>query len=83
MTRTHSGVAMSKNTENMNPEGQLVYAVNLPYKGIGESKLILHEATLTDGGFAYGVGKTWIVDPSAVLRIEKDRHEVANESAEV
>lgn len=58
---------INKNVEGVG-EGKLFYGVVAPYKGVGEPKLILHEAQLCEGGFAYGDGNHLVVDPNSVVR---------------
>jgi hypothetical protein len=45
-------------------EGQLCYVVLRSYKGEGEPVLILHEAASAFGGFTYGAGRTWVLQPN-------------------
>lgn len=47
---------------------KLFYAVATQHLGVGEAKLILHEAVINDdGSVVYGAGGTVIVEPSAVV----------------
>ena len=62
---------MNKNVEQM--KDKVFVAVVLPFKGKGEEKLILHEATIgKDGEVSYGAGNTVIIDPSAVTRLDRE-----------
>lgn len=62
---------MSKNTENAN--NRAFYAVVAPFRGVGEPKLILHEIiNQKDISLAYGIGDTLVIDPSAVLRYDRE-----------
>ena len=64
---------MNKNVEKAN--GKLFYAHVGEFKGVGEEKLILHEVSLDSNigkEFSYGAGNTLIVDPSAVVRFDKE-----------
>jgi hypothetical protein len=54
-------------------EGQLCYVVLRPYQGEGEPVLILHEANVADlgGGFYYGNGRTWVLQPHVSIYDEQ------------
>lgn len=44
--------------------GQLCYVVRRRYRGTGRYRLLLHEAKPSgNGGFSYGSGGCWLVDP--------------------
>lgn len=62
---------MNKNVEQM--DNKLFYAVVTKFKSNGEEKLILHEATIEkNGNINYGGGNTAIIEPSSVLRIDRE-----------
>ncbi len=72
---------MNKNVVNLNEK--LVKAVVVPYMGVGEDKVILHEVTLmNDGTYAYGGGNTWTIDPAAVLREDRPQFNAFAEALE-
>lgn len=62
---------MNKNVEQM--KDKVFFAVIANFRGKGEEKLILHEATVSkDGEVSYGAGNIVVIDPSAVTRIDRE-----------
>lgn len=52
--------------------GQLCYVVLRNYRGLGRLKIILHEAKAEPaGGFSYGAGKVWTVNPAQLMGASK------------
>jgi hypothetical protein len=62
---------MNKNVEHAH--GKVFYAHVGEFKGVGEEKLILHEATIgKDGSYHIGDKDTLVIDPSSVTRIDRE-----------